>query len=93
MAGFDGLIYTVVLYGTLALAVWAFVDAIIRQHEIVIKSIGERLKGTPGIAGATEVGKGEIVLVIDRPQVVSAKHDTSGPDLADGAAILTRSGK
>ncbi|HEY8181716.1 MAG TPA: chemotaxis protein CheA [Thermoanaerobaculia bacterium] len=41
------------------------VDAIIRQHEIVIKSIGERLKGTPGIAGATEVGKGEIVLVID----------------------------
>jgi hypothetical protein len=30
MAGFDGLIYTVVLYGTLALAVWAFVDAIIR---------------------------------------------------------------
>jgi hypothetical protein len=30
MAGIDGLIYTVVLYGTLALAVWAFVDAIIR---------------------------------------------------------------
>jgi hypothetical protein len=30
MAGIDGLIYTVVLYGTLALAVWGFVDAIIR---------------------------------------------------------------
>jgi hypothetical protein len=30
MAGIDGLIYTVVLYGTLALALWAFVDAIIR---------------------------------------------------------------
>ena len=30
MAGFDGLIYTVVLYGTLALAAWAFIDAIIR---------------------------------------------------------------
>lgn len=30
MAGIDGLIYTVVLYGTLALAVWAFIDAIIR---------------------------------------------------------------
>ena len=30
MAGFDGLVYTVVLYGTLALAVWAFIDAIIR---------------------------------------------------------------
>ena len=41
------------------------VDAIVRQQEIVIKSIGERLARTPGIAGATEVGGGEIVLVID----------------------------
>ena len=48
------------------------VDAIIRQHEIVIKSIGERLKGTPGIAGATEVGKGEIVLVIDVTSLIEA---------------------
>ena len=41
------------------------VDGIVRQQEIVIKAIGERLKGTAGIAGATEVGKGEIVLVVD----------------------------
>ena len=32
---------------------------------IVIKSIGERLKKIPGIAGATEVGENEIVLVVD----------------------------
>lgn len=30
MPGFDGLVYAVVLYSTLALAVWAFVDAVIR---------------------------------------------------------------
>ena len=41
------------------------VDAIVRQQEIVIKSIGARLARTPGIAGATEVGDGEIVLVVD----------------------------
>src|SRR5437867_3221150 len=41
------------------------VDAIVRQQEIVIKSIGERLARTPGIAGATEIGEREIVLVID----------------------------
>jgi two-component system chemotaxis sensor kinase CheA len=41
------------------------VDALVRQQEVVIKSIGERLKTIPGIAGATEVGEGEIVLVID----------------------------
>src|SRR2546423_484619 len=41
------------------------VDALVRQQEVVIKSIGERLKATPGIAGATEIGEGEIVLVVD----------------------------
>jgi two-component system chemotaxis sensor kinase CheA len=41
------------------------VDALVRQQEVVIKSIGERLKSVPGIAGATEVGEGEIVLVVD----------------------------
>ncbi len=41
------------------------VDALVRQQEIVIKSVGERLKSTPGIAGATELGENEIVLVLD----------------------------
>jgi two-component system chemotaxis sensor kinase CheA len=41
------------------------VDSLVRQQEIVIKSIGTRLKTVPGIAGATEVGDGEVVLVID----------------------------
>jgi len=30
MATFDGIVYTVVLYGTLVLALWAFIDAVIR---------------------------------------------------------------
>jgi two-component system chemotaxis sensor kinase CheA len=41
------------------------VDSLVRQQEIVIKSIGDRLKSTPGIAGATEIGENEIILVID----------------------------
>ncbi len=41
------------------------VSALVRQQEVVIKSIGERLKTIPGIAGATEVGESEIVLVVD----------------------------
>ena len=41
------------------------VDALVRQQEIVIKSIGERLKAIPGIAGATEIGENEIILVVD----------------------------
>ena len=41
------------------------VNALVRQQEIVIKSIGERLKTIPGIAGATEIGESDIVLVVD----------------------------
>lgn len=41
------------------------VDALVRQQEVVIKSIGERLKAVPGIAGATEIGESDIVLVVD----------------------------
>jgi two-component system chemotaxis sensor kinase CheA len=41
------------------------VDTLVRQQEVVIKSIGERLKTIPGIAGATEIGESEIVLVVD----------------------------
>ena len=41
------------------------VDALVRQQEIVIKPVGASLKQIPGIAGATEIGEGEIVLVVD----------------------------
>ena len=41
------------------------VDQLVRQQEIVIKSIGSRLQSIPGVAGATEVGEGQIVLVVD----------------------------
>jgi two-component system, chemotaxis family, sensor kinase CheA len=46
------------------------VDALVRQQEVVIKSIGQRLKTIPGIAGATEIGESEIVLVIDAGSLI-----------------------
>ncbi|MBI5025318.1 MAG: chemotaxis protein CheW [Nitrospirae bacterium] len=41
------------------------VDDVLGQHEIVIKSLGEYLSGIPGFAGAAEIGKHEIILVLD----------------------------
>jgi two-component system chemotaxis sensor kinase CheA len=41
------------------------VDSLVRQQEIVIKSVGDRLRTIPGIAGATEIGENEIILVVD----------------------------
>jgi len=41
------------------------VDELFGQHEIVIKSLGEYFAGFRGFAGAAEIGKHEVVLVID----------------------------
>jgi two-component system, chemotaxis family, sensor kinase CheA len=41
------------------------VDEIIGQHEIVIKSLGEYFKGLAGFAGAAEIGRHEVILVLD----------------------------
>jgi two-component system, chemotaxis family, sensor kinase CheA len=40
-------------------------DRLLRQQEIIIKSVGRRLKGIPGIAGAAELQAGELLLVLD----------------------------
>lgn len=61
------------------------VDALVRQQEVVIKSIGERLKTIPGIAGATEIGEGEIVLVVD----VGTLIDNFGGRAREARAAVT----
>jgi len=41
------------------------VDALMGQHEVVIKPIGRRLEKVPGLAGATELGENRAALVVD----------------------------
>ncbi|MHB8882116.1 MAG: chemotaxis protein CheA [Thermodesulfovibrionales bacterium] len=41
------------------------VDEMFGQHEIVIKSLGDYLKKLRGFAGAAEIGKHEVILVLD----------------------------
>ena len=46
------------------------VDELVGQQEVVIKSMGERLKNIPGIAGATEIGEKKPILVLDPESMV-----------------------
>jgi two-component system chemotaxis sensor kinase CheA len=46
------------------------VDEIIGQHEIVIKSLGAYFKGLSGFAGAAEIGRHEIILVLDVESII-----------------------
>lgn len=47
-----------------------FVDELIGQHEVVIKSLGGYFQGMRGFAGAAEIGKHEVVLVVDVESVI-----------------------
>ena len=55
----------VVVLGLGASKLGVIVDTLIGQEEIVIKSLGEYLKGIQGIAGATIRGDGGVTLIVD----------------------------
>ena len=66
--------YVVVLgLGTQKLGL--IVDSLVGQEEIVIKSMGDYLKGIEGIAGATIRGDGGVTLIVD---VVALMHMAKG---------------
>ncbi|HEY4490892.1 MAG TPA: chemotaxis protein CheA, partial [Acidobacteriota bacterium] len=46
------------------------VDELAGEQEIVIKSMGEKLKNIPGIAGAAEIGEQKPILVLDAESMI-----------------------
>lgn len=48
------------------------VDAMVEQQEIVVKSLGQHTGQTPGVAGASILGDGQVVLILDVPALIKA---------------------
>ncbi|MCB1900143.1 chemotaxis protein CheW [Cognatazoarcus halotolerans] len=48
-----------------------FVDALIGQHQVVIKSLEANYRRVPGISGATIMGDGHVALILDAAALVS----------------------
>jgi len=46
------------------------VDQLVGQEEVVIKALGAKLHGLPGLAGATITGDGQIALILDVPGIM-----------------------
>jgi two-component system chemotaxis sensor kinase CheA len=47
------------------------VDSVLRQQDILVKSLNETFAGVKGISGATILGDGQVVLVLDVGQLVN----------------------
>ncbi|GAB6044522.1 response regulator [Caminibacter profundus] len=71
----------VVILGLGATKVGLIVDRFIGQEEIVIKSLGEFLKGLPGIAGATIRGDGRVTLIVDVASLMKLAKETHNKKL------------
>jgi len=50
------------------------VDSVLRQQDILVKPLSETLKGLKGISGATILGDGQVVLVLDMGQFINKAH-------------------
>jgi two-component system chemotaxis sensor kinase CheA len=55
----------VILIGSGAAAVGILVDRISGQREIVVKTLRDPLVKVAGVSGATELGDGRLVLILD----------------------------
>ena len=47
------------------------VDDLLGQQQVVIKNLGKRFKGLPGISGGTILGDGRVGLILDVSGVVA----------------------
>jgi len=71
----------VVILGLGATKTGLIVDRFIGQEEIVIKSLGEFLKGISGIAGATIRGDGKVTLIVDVGTLMKLAKETHNKKL------------
>ncbi|MFT5519712.1 MAG: two-component system chemotaxis sensor kinase CheA, partial [Enterobacterales bacterium] len=61
----------VVIYQAGSKRVGFVVDSLVGQEEVVIKALGKRLQGTPGMSGATITSDGGIALILDVPSLLA----------------------
>ena len=73
----EGLLYALVV-GSGSRATGLVVDKILGLREVVVRSLNDPLTDVPGIAGATELGDGRPVLILDVMEIL----DTSRPSLS-----------
>lgn len=63
---------SVVIINLGGVRVGLIVDMLVEEHEVVIKALGGRLSTVRNIAGATVLGNGDVVLILNPPDLVAA---------------------
>ncbi len=61
------------------------VDAVVDQQEVVVKSLSGYMGRARGIAGASILGDGQVVLILDVPSLIKSaqQQQQGGPEAAE----------
>ena len=68
------------------------VDEMVGNQEIVVKNVGPQIAGIPGITGATVLGNGDIVLILN-PVILAQRAQQAAAVVAEAAAAATAAGE
>ncbi len=60
-----------------------YVDELLAQQQVVIKSLETNFRQLPGISGATMLGDGQVSLILDIPGLLARFEGTAGRQAAD----------
>jgi len=78
----------VVVLGLGTSKIGLIVDTLVGQEEIVIKSLGDYLKGIEGVAGATIRGDGGVTLIVDVVALMSMARDVKSTALSESSTTV-----
>ena len=84
--------FDAIVVGTGQAAIGLIVDRIAGQREVVVKTITDPLIRVDGVSGATELGDGRVVLILDAAALSRTRRKAggSGHRLAIGPLLKTR---
>lgn len=63
------------------------VDQLVGQQDVVVKSLGQYLGRARGISGASVLGDGQVVLIVDVPSLIKASRQSDLPAAADETVL------
>ena len=63
-------------------------DQVEGSREIVVKTLGPQIAGIPGVSGATILGDGRIVVILDMGALVRQRRADSGPEPEPAAPVI-----
>ena len=63
-----------------------FVDELLEQQQVVIKSLEENYRKVDGLAGATILGDGRVALIVDAPHLIQKLTDSDVMSIATASA-------